>query len=375
MHLRHLGAAIALGVATVTLVAASSIGTPRPPVAASVASPTSEPSTTPPPPRTITISWVGDNILGTDKDFGGGTLPVLWDQAHRSPTYFFQNVRRYFDADDLTVANFEVALTRKRQERYKGEGETYHFYGDPAAAKTLSASGIDAVTVANNHTFDYGQGGFDDTVTALRTAGVDVFGTGFAGEGSHYDYRVLRDVAGVKVGLVGFQTWSDTPEIRAKIAQEFTALRRQGAQVVIPFFHWGIESEHIPYDVQTTLAHFAVDQGADAVIGTHPHVLQSMAAYRGKFIAYSLGNFAFGGNNNPSDKRTVVLQTRLKVTGNHVEQSEFRVIATRVSGNESYNDYIPTPYRGADLTQVLAFLNDISPSLHGRISTRFTTVR
>lgn len=373
MQLRHLGAALAVGVATVTLVAASGVGTQRPPASTHVAAaPT---SSSPPAPRTITISWVGDNILGTDKDFGGGTLPVLWEQAHRSPTYFFQNVRRYFEADDLTVANFEVALTRKRQERYKGEGETYHFYGDPAAAKTLSASGIDAVTIANNHTFDYGQGGFDDTVTALRAANVDVFGTGSAGEGSHYDYRVLRDIAGVKVALVGYQTWSDTPEMRAKIAGDFTALRHQGAQVVIPFFHWGIESEHLPYDVQTSLAHFAIDHGADAVIGTHPHVLQSMATYRGKFIAYSLGNFAFGGNNNPSDKRTVVLQTRLRVNGDHVERSEFRVIPTRVSGNDGYNDYVPTPYRGAERTQVLAFINDISPSLHGRISTRFTTVR
>ncbi len=337
--------------------------------AADVTVTAAEPST-----RTITISWVGDNILGTDKDFGGGTLPDLWAQAGKSDDYFFQNVKRYFTSDDLTVANFEVALTDKRVERHKGDGETYHFFGDPAVAKSLPAAGIDVVTLANNHTYDYGRAGFDDTTRALDAVGVDYVGTGDATEGSDYDFRVIRHVKGVGVGLVGYQAWADTPAFRAKVRTDFSTLRAEGAQVVIPYFHWGIESENRPYDVQRSLAKFAIDQGADAVIGTHPHVLQSMSTYRGRLIAYSLGNFSFGGNTNPSDKRTMILQTRLTVTGERVAASEFRVIPTRLSRNPSSNDYVPTPYRGAERAEVLAFINDISPGVSGRIGTRFRPV-
>lgn len=324
--------------------------------------------------ETITVSWTGDNILGTDADFGGGTLPEVWAANNKAPDYFFRNVAKYFTKDDLTVANFEVALTSQRTERYKGDGETYHFFGEPALANTLTAGGIEAVTLANNHTFDYRQKGFDDTLAALEKAGVEYFGTGSESEGSDYDYSLIRDVKGVKIGLVGYQTWLDTPEIRKKIKSDFASLRKRGAQVVLPYFHWGIESENRPYDVQTELAQFAIDNGADAVIGTHPHVLQSMSTYKGKLIAYSLGNFSFGGNTNPSDKRTMVLQTKFNVRDGKVADSSFRVIPTRLSSVPDYNDYQPTPYTGAERSEVLGFINEISPKLNGKISTRFTPV-
>ena len=324
---------------------------------------------------TITLSWAGDNILGSDDQFGGLTLPAAWERNGKDPRYFFQNVRKYFDESDLTIANLEVALTESRNKRDKGGGEVYHFHGEPALAKTLPAGGIDVVTVANNHTWDYGRKGFDDTIAALDEAGVDYVGTGNPGyDGSDYDFSLLREVNGIPVGLVSYQTWQDTPAIRAKITGDIKGLRKRGAAVVIPYFHWGIESEHLPYDVQRDLARVAIDAGADAVIGTHPHVLQSMAVYDGRLIAYSLGNFAFGGNTNPADKRTAVLQTRLTVHDGAVSGVDYRVIPTRLSRTEGYNDYVPTPYRGAQRRQVLSFLNEISPTLDGTVSDRFTPV-
>ncbi|WP_344782627.1 CapA family protein [Gordonia caeni] len=327
------------------------------------------------PSGTITLSWAGDNILGSDDQFGGLTLPAAWEQNDKDPAYFFQNVRKYFDESDLTIANLEVALTQSRTKRDKGGGEVYHFHGEPALAKTLPAGGIDVVTIANNHTWDYGRKGFNDTIAALDEAGVDYVGTGNPGyDGSDYDFSLLREVNGIPVGLVSYQTWQDTPAIRAKITADIEGLRKRGAAVVIPYFHWGIESEHLPYEVQRDLARVAIDAGADAVIGTHPHVLQSMAVYDGRLIAYSLGNFAFGGNTNPADKRTVILQTRLTVHEGAVTGVDYRVIPTRLSRQEGYNDYVPTPYRGAQRRQVLGFLNEISPTLDGTVSDQFTPV-
>lgn len=326
------------------------------------------------PSGTIVVSWVGDNILGTDKDFGGFTLPVAWAQAGNDPGFFFQNVREHFEADDLTVANFEVALTDSRTERYKGEGETYHFYGDPAVAQALPAGSVEVVTIANNHTFDYLQQGFDDTLAALDAVGVDYVGSGSAQEGSDYDHQVLREVQGIPVGLLSYQTWVDTPATRAKIEADIAGLRERGAAVVIPYFHWGIEAQYQPYEVQRDLARVAIDAGADAVIGTHPHVLQSMETYKGKLIAYSLGNFSFGGNSNPTDKRTMILQTQLTVQDGAVAGVDFRVIPTRLSRESGFNDYVPTPYTGAERDAALAFINEISPALDGQISTEFTPV-
>ena len=324
----------------------------------------------------VTISWVGDNILGTDPKFGGLTLPAAWEQSGKDPDYFFQNVKKYFDDDDLTVANFEVVLTDDTSNPRPKEGdEFYHFAGDPEMAKSLPAGGIEVVTIANNHTYDYGKRGFAETTDVLDDVGVKYVGYGTPGyDGSDYDLTLIQDVKGVNVGLSSYQTWADTPEIRKKIKADMKGLRERGADVVIPYFHWGIEAVHEPYEVQMDLAKVAIDAGADAVIGTHPHVLQSMSKYKGKLIAYSLGNFSFGGNTNPTDKRTGILQTRLDVKNGKMAELDFRFIPVRLSTTDAYNDYVPTPYTDPEKTQVLDWMNQISPNLDGTISDEFTPV-
>ncbi|AFA71390.1 capsule synthesis protein CapA [Gordonia polyisoprenivorans VH2] len=364
---------VVIGVVVGVVAASSASSTTAAPVARVVPGPVAAPPT--PRAQQLVLSFTGDNILGTDDKFSTATsLPTVWADNGRRPDYFFQNVKALFAADDLTVANFEVALTRRGTQRYKGEGEVYHFHGDPALAATLPAGGIDVVTVANNHTFDYGQVGFDDTLAALRGVGVEYFGTGDESEGSGYDLDNLTTIKGVRFGFVGYQAWADSAQMRRKLVSDIKSLRARGADVVIPFMHWGIESEHEPYGVQTELAHLAIDAGADLVVGTHPHVIQSMEIYRGKLIAYSFGNFAFGGNSNPTDKRTFILQTRFDMAGTAVRGVDFRVIPTRVSRTESYNDYVPTPYPQAQAAQVLTFINGLSPTLNGRAANAFVPV-
>lgn len=113
-------------------------------------------------------------------------------------------------------------------EAVQGEGEVYHFHGDPALAHTLPAGGFDVATVANNHTFDYGQTGFDDTLAALADAGIGVFGTGYEGEGSGYDLILVRKVKGVTFGFVGYQAWTHGPEMVGRIHRDFAACGRPG---------------------------------------------------------------------------------------------------------------------------------------------------
>jgi hypothetical protein len=318
----------------------------------------------------LTLSFIGDNILGTDDRFDQSTsLPARWAASGNDPKYFYRNVAPILTADDLTVANVEVVLSNRGTKIDKGTDEHYHFRGDPKLAATLPIGGIDVATIANNHTGDYGPIGFQDTVANLRKAGVPVFGDMYDQHLTH-----IAEVKGVKVGLFGMQAWNDGAENRAAIRERITDLRKRGAQVVIPEFHWGIESQNRPYEVQTSLAKYAIDNGADMVIGSHPHVLQSMAQYKGKFIAFSLANFAFGGNNNPHDKRTMILQTKVHLSDGAVRGVDYRVIPTRVSSTPDYNDFVPTPYGPVDSAQEIAFLNGISPTLHGTVSQDFTPV-
>lgn len=319
-----------------------------------------------PTPQTILMTFMGDNTLGTDTNFNSATsLPTVWANNGNDPHYFFKNVADLFTNDDLTVANLETTFTTSSDKADKGTGTVFHFKGDPSLVNTLTASSIEAVTVSNNHIYDYGQQGFDDTIATLKSVNL-----GFFGEG----YKFTTEVKGVKIGLLGYQAWYQDATQEAQIKQDITDLRSAGCQLVIPYFHWGIERDEYPNDDQVAIAHFCIDNGADLVIGSHPHVIQSMEVYKGKLIAYSMGNFAFGGNSNPSDKRTFILQTEFTVTGAAVTDATFKVIPTRISSTDSYNDYVPTPYTGQAATDVLNYMNQLSPTLNNQISSDFVAI-
>ena len=159
----------------------------------------------------------------------------------------------------------------------------------------LTSSSVEAANLANNHSADYGDVSLSDTIKYLNEAGISNFiGTNTA----------IRDVNGISVGLVGIDALDETEA--AKLENVIGSVKSLGAQLVIVSIHWGEEKATAPNDTQIELAHKAIDAGANLVLGTHPHVLQGIEKYNGKYIAYSLGNFCFGGNNNPADKDTVI---------------------------------------------------------------------
>jgi poly-gamma-glutamate synthesis protein (capsule biosynthesis protein) len=130
---------------------------------------------------------------------------------------------------------------------------------------------------------------------------------------------------------------------------------------VIASCHWGIEGDHYPNDYQQQLAHQIVDWGADLVVGTHPHVLQGVELYNGKVICYSLGNFCFGGNSNPTDKDTAIFQqTFTFVDGVLQTDISADIIPCRLSSTDSKNDYQPTVVTGEKKQSIIDKMNEYS---------------
>lgn len=291
-------------------------------------------------PVSLTVSVVGDCTLGTDENFDYDTsLNACYDNY--GADYFFSNVKSIFSADDLTIANFEGTLTDSEER----EDKEYAFKAPAEYAGILTSGSVEAVNTANNHSHDYGNQGYEDTISALDSAGILNFG---------YDKTLVTEVKGIKVGLVGIYELKDHLERKEQLKQNIAKVKAEGAQITIVIFHWGNEKEEVPDSNQTTLAHLAIDEGADLVCGHHPHVLQGIEEYKGKNIVYSLGNFCFGGNQYPSDMDTMIFQQTFTVDQNGVKADNVtNIIPCSVSSDSDYNNYQPTPAEGDEAARIL----------------------
>ena len=302
------------------------------------------------PPVSITISAAGDCTLGTDENFDQSrSLNAYYDE--NGPAYFLQSVKPIFEADDLTIVNMEGTLTESTSRMDK----TFAFKGPADYTKILTEGSVEAANLANNHSRDYGEQSYTDTIAALDAAGIVNFG---------YDRTAVMDVNGVKVGLVGTYELAEGMGCEEEMIANIKAVEDQGAQIVIVSFHWGIERENYPDETQVSLAHSAIDHGADLVLGHHPHVLQGIEVYNGKNIVYSLGNFCFGGNSNPSDKDTMIFQQTFTVqNGELVEDNVTNVIPCSLSSESGRNTYQPTPLEGEEKDRVMAKIEEFSAGL------------
>lgn len=301
-------------------------------------------------PISITISAMGDCTLGTDVNFNpSSSLNAYYDM--NGADYFFANVRSILEKDDLSIVNFEGTLTES-SDRVEN---LYAFKGPAEYAAILSGSSVEAANLANNHSHDYGEQGFTDTQTALAAAEITTFG---------YDETAVVEAKGIKVGLVGIYELRDHLERSTQVIDNIQTVKNQGAQLVIVVFHWGNEKETMPDSNQVTLAHLAIDNGADLVVGHHPHVLQGIEKYKDKYICYSLGNFCFGGNNNPTDKDTMIFQQTFTVDSNGVAADDnTNIIPCSVSSETGLNNYQPTPAQGDEAERILNKIEERSQGL------------
>ena len=312
-------------------------------------------------PVSLTLSVVGDCTLGTDETFDYDTSLNAYYENYGAD-YFLQNVKDIFSADDLTIANFEGTLTDSDER----EDKTFAFKAPASYASILTGGSVEAVNTANNHSHDYGDQSFDDTLAALDEAGIVHFG---------YDETAVMDVKGIKVGLVGIYELYDHLEREQQLKDNIAKVKADGAQLIVVIFHWGNETETVPDSNQTTLGRIAIDEGADLVCGHHPHVLQGIETYKGRNIVYSLGNFCFGGNSSPSDMDTMIYQQTFTIDADGVKKDNVtNIIPCSISSAayDGYNNYQPTPAEGDEATRILGKINERSSWISTAEGSTFT---
>ena len=300
----------------------------------------------------ITIGAVGDCTLGSDDSFQYEGSFDQYAQDH-APDYFFSGVRSVLAEDDINLANLEDTLTTagsRVDKSFQGD-QAYFFRGSPSYAQILKDGDITAVSIANNHSDDYGPAGMSDTVSDLKSYGIGVFG---------YDQRYITTVNGITVGCLGYNDKGpveippDLDTEKWELNNDIGYLRLEGCQLVVVFFHWGVEDSYSITDRQRELGHFAVDSGADLVLGAHPHVIEPIEQYRGRYIVYSLGNFCFGGNDNPSDKDTFIFRQTFNFENGELASAPIEIVPCSISSTGSGNDYRPALLSGPDAERVLS---------------------
>lgn len=242
----------------------------------------------PAPPGVVRLVIAGDVMLadGPGQTVAQGGDPLAaFDTALRSGDYALGNL-------ELPIASVGKPL----------ENKIFSFRGDPQVMRVLKGR-FDAMSVANNHSGDYGQPAFLETLDHLKQANIQAVGGGRNLEDAHRPLWIERN--GLRIAVLAynefkprsFQAGPDWPGVAwsedDRVVADIRAARQAGADVVIPYMHWGWEREREPTHRQRTLARLMIDAGADVVVGGHPHVTQGVERYRGKLIVYSLGNFVF----------------------------------------------------------------------------------
>lgn len=306
----------------------------------------------------INISALGDVVLGQDWRYNyTDSFDYVFEKVVKMDySYFFKNIVDILSQDDLTIANLETSLSNETQKAEKYDyGNNYWFKGRPEFANILKAGSVEVANLANNHTYDYGQKGYDSTCKALEEAGIEYFG---------YSDISYKEVKGITIGLAGFNQLGnveqglDMDAFKAEVA-EMTHKIKGECDLVIANFHWGEEYKYKPNALQKELAYLAIDSGADLVIGNHPHVLQPVEKYNGKYIVYSLGNFCYGGRKQFEDYDTAIYQQTFVFDSDNVLQliSEPAIIPCSVSSQKTFNNYQPAIAKEPQFSSVYSKLN------------------
>jgi poly-gamma-glutamate capsule biosynthesis protein CapA/YwtB (metallophosphatase superfamily) len=299
----------------------------------------------------IRLAFTGDILLASN---------VAVQMEAKGFDYPFAAASPFLTKPDLTAGNLETPITLRGTP---AENKQYVFKGKPSYLKPLKSAGFDLVTIANNHTLDQGTEGLFDTMKYLDDAGLPHIGGGRNEKEAFAP--VILESKGVKVAYIGVSRvlpvteWMAGPN-HAGLAEAYNSARaveaiksaKSKADLVVVMVHWGTERSDQPNAHQKSLARDFIDAGADLVIGSHPHVLQGFELYKGKWIAYSLGNFIFTSNSSSKTSETGVLDAVCSKDGRcGLQLHPMKITQSR-----------PAPLEGAEAEALLQRLSGISPA-------------
>lgn len=305
----------------------------------------------------VTISFTGDCTFAYfNENDKANMFPSVYRNSN-SITYPFDLTKNVFGADDITMINFEGTLTQSTEHKDK----TFYFRGEPSYVNILTNSSVEAVTVENNHSLDYFDRGYNETLSHLRDANVRY---------TCYSSPCIINVDGYQVVMLSLSMVSSyyKPEFKSTI-EKYINQYRGDKTVIIVNLHWGTEGASTPEAWQVETAHSIIDAGADMIIGHHPHVLQGIELYKGHYIAYSLGNFSFGGNMSALSPETIIFRASFTQDTSDNMTSRVSVVPcyTTSSGNR-VNNFRPTPLFGIQGESVINKLLSLSAQLDGGIT-------
>lgn len=286
------------------------------------------------------VTAVGDCTLA---EHTGWTGPRTFSSVMKSLNYdyskIFAGVQSVFANDDLTIVNLENVFT----DATKPANKKFTFKSPKSYVNILTEGSVEAVNFANNHTHDYLEVGYNDTIETLKEANVAYFG---------YDKYHIYETKGLKIGLIGYYA-VDNPNIYKELDAGLKYLKENKVDLIFVTFHWGIERYLYPLESQRELGKYAIDNGADLIIGHHPHRIQGIETYKGKHIVYSLSNFSFGGHTNPADQDTFIFQQIYDLENGKITGSTIKIIPATISSVKHFNNYQPQLLYGEDAKRAL----------------------
>lgn len=300
---------------------------------------------------TIKLSFVGDCMLASyEGEIYEGNFN--WYANNYPTTYFMDEVRDIFEADDFTIANCEnVFSDEKLPKRDKPWTPSFWFISKAANANIFRDNSIEAVTIANNHYYDYKEQGAEDTKAALDAAGVQ-WGLDDKIVYLEKDGYVISVIC---VSFCGFHGGGGDLE-EAKTKLPYLEMAKENSDFQVLYFHGGVEKSLEVAGWVEEMSKIYIDNGCDLIIGAHPHVLQPLGQYNGVDIAYSLGNFCYGGHSSPKN-RTIIYQYTIEVTDGEVTAKEYNIIPCYVYTG-STNNWQPKPIEDEEkIERVMQFLN------------------
>ena len=311
------------------------------------------------PAEEIIINAVGDIMLA------GKWAGTIRKDGYNSP---FREITAELKSGDITIANLESPIARGGREF---TGKKFRFRAEPAVAEALRSSGINLVTLANNHSMDFGGQALTETMSNLEKTGIAWVG---AGENlAEARKMALYTIKGKKIAFLGYsltqpveffatQNRPGTAPGLEKIFVEDIKRARQAADYVIVSFHWGTEGRSDLQPYQRTVAHKAIDAGADVIIGHHPHVLRGIEHYKTGIVFYSLGNSTFASKSKTAES-SIIVRLSFGAGKREAELLPLDILHRRVG-------FQPQPVSGKQAARIIDHLNMLSIPLQTKIESR-----